>query len=216
MKRKIFATLALILTAAVSQAQEQRALLYPDYLAGTVYLKGRREVKAPLNYDAANHCAMYEQDGKEMILTNPLTVDSMKIGNDLFVQIEGKLLEVVNYPQGKLLIDWDIRSINVGYKGAYGTVTQTRPQGANMALMEGFEDVVSKPQSRQEVFRTKNSNKYILLKDGKTLRFNNKKSLMKRLGDKSGQAEAVMERLHTDFTKTEDVTTLMAELLPLL
>ena len=171
---------------------------------------------APLNYDATNQCAMYKQDGKEMILTNPLNVDSMKIGNNLFVQIEGKLLEIVSYPKGKLLIDWSLRNVNIGYKGAYGTVTQSRTQNANLALMEGMEDVVNAPEGRQEVYRMRNNNKYIILKDGKTLHFNNKKSLLKRLGGKSNNAESIMQRLHTDFNKTEDVMKLAEELLPVL
>lgn len=79
-------------------------------------MNGNQEVRVPLNYDAGKHCVMYQQNGENMILMNTQSVDSMKIAQDLFCRIKNKFYQVISYPQGKLLIDWDLDKVNVGYK----------------------------------------------------------------------------------------------------
>ena len=149
------AILSLFVMLSVSlacHAQGNSILLYPEYQKGIIYMNGNQQVRVSLNYDAAKHCVMYQQNGENMILMNTQLVDSMRIGKDLFCRVKNKFYEVIGYPQGKLLIDWDLDKVNVGYKGAYGTVSQARSQSINLSLLEGQEYSANKPDSHQEVF----------------------------------------------------------------
>lgn len=151
-----------------------------------------------------------------MILMNAQSVDSMKIAQDLFCRIKNKFYQVISYPQGKLLIDWDLDKVNVGYKGAYGTVSQARSQSVNLSLMEGQEYSANKPDTQQDVYKTRNNNKYLLLKNGKLNAFSNKKSLLKLFTSKQKEVEDIIKMHNTDFTKAEDIITLAADVFPLL
>ena len=179
-------------------------------------MNGNQKITVPVNYDAGKHCIMYQQNGEDMILTNTQSVDSMKIGNDGFCRIRNKFYQVISYPEGKLLIDWNLNKVNVGYKGAYGTVSQARSQSINLSLMEGQEYSASKPDSQQDVYKTRNNNKYLLLKNGKLNAFSNKKSLLKQFTSKQKEVEDIIKMHNTDFTKAEDIITLAADVFPLL
>ena len=214
MKRIIFLFVPLFFTQT-SFGQNSSILLYPEYQKGIIYMSGNQQIRVSLNYDAAKHCVMYQQNGENMILMNTQSVDSMRIGKDLFCRVKNKFYEVIGYPQGKLLIDWDLDKVNVGYKGAYGTVSQARSQSINLSLLEGQEYSANKPDSHQEVFSIKNHNKYLLLKNDKLESFSNKKSLLKLFPNQTEEVESIIKSHHTDFTKAEDIITLMADLLPL-
>ena len=205
----------LLFISLVSYAQGSSVLLYPEYQKGTIYMNGNQQVKVSLNYDAAKHCVMYQQNGENMILMNIQSVDSMKIGKDLFCRVKNKFYEVISYPQGRLLIDWNLDKVSVGYKGAYGTVSQARSQSVKLSLLEGQEYSANTPDSHQEVYSVKNRNKYLLLKGDKLESFSNKKSLLKLFPNKTEEVEAIIKKQHTDFTKAEDIISLIADLLPL-
>ena len=192
-------------------------MLYPDYQAGVVYMSGGQEVRVPLNYDATKRNIMYQQNGENMILTNPQMVDSMRIGKELFCRIENSFYEVVDFSTGKLLIDWNLRNINVGYKGAYGNVSQVRSQSVKLSLLEGMTSYTAQdPDSRQEVYKVKNNNKYLIVKNGHIYRFSNKKKFLTLFGTRLSEADAVIAKCKTDFTKAEDVIKIVGELLPML
>lgn len=216
--KKRFLNLALLLlsfTCQASYAQGSAVLLYPEYQKGTIYMTGGQQVRVQINYDAANHCVMYKQNGENMILTNPEAVDSMKIDNNLFCRVKDKFYEVVSYPEGKLLIDWDLDKVNVGYKGAFGTVSQVRSQSVKLSLLEGQEKSANNPDSNQDVYKVKNHNKYMLVKGDKVKSFSNKKSLLKLFPNKTEEAETVIKKRQTDFAQANDIIQLIADLLPL-
>lgn len=216
--KKRFLNLALLLLSFFCQsgyAQGSAVLLYPEYQKGTIYMTGGQQVRVQINYDAANHCVMYKQNGENMILTNPEAVDSMKIGDNLFCRVKDKFYEVVSYPEGKLLIDWDLDKVNVGYKGAFGTVSQVRSQSVKLSLLEGQEKSANNPDSNQDVYKVKNHNKYMLVKGDKVKSFSNKKSLLKLFPNKTEEVETIIKKRQTDFAQANDIIQLIADLLPL-
>lgn len=211
-----FSLLFFSFLSLASYAQNKTVLLYPEYQKGTIYMNGNQEVRVPLNYDAGKHCVMYQQNGENMILMNAQSVDSMKIAQDLFCRIKNKFYQVISYPQGKLLIYWDLDKVNVGYKGAYGTVSQARSQSVNLSLMEGQEYSANKPDTQQDVYKTRNNNKYLLLKNDKLSHFSNKKSLLKLFPNNQKEIEEIIRKHNTNFMKAEDIIALTADILPLL
>lgn len=216
MKKAICFLFILSFLSLASFAQSKSVLLYPDYQKGTIYMTGNLKITVSVNYDAGKHCIMYQQNGEDMILLNTQSVDSMKIAQDLFCRIRNKFYQVISYPQGKLLIDWDLDKVNVGYKGAYGTVSQVRSQSVKLSLMEGQEYSANKPDTQQDVYKTRNNNKYLLLKNDKLSHFNNKKSLLKLFPNNQKEIEEIIRKHNTDFVKAEDIIALTADILPLL
>ncbi len=210
-----FALAFLPFLSQASFAQGSAVLLYPEYQKGTIFMAGKQQVRVQLNYDAANHCVMYQQNGENMILTNPEAVDSMKIGNNLFCRVKDKFYEVVSYPQGRLLIDWDLDKVNVGYKGAFGTVSQAHSQSVKLSLLEGQEQTNNSPDSNQDVYKVKNHNKYQLVKGDKLKSFSSKKSLLKLFPGKTEEVETIIKNRQTDFAKADDIIQLIGDLLPL-
>lgn len=216
MKKAIFSLFILSFLSLASFAQSKSVLLYSDYQKGTIYMTGNLKITVSVNYDAGKHCIMYQQNGEDMILLNTQSVDSMKIAQDLFCRIKNKFYQVISYPQGKLLIDWDLDKVNVGYKGAYGTVSQVRSQSVKLSLMEGQEYSANKPDTQQDVYKTRNNNKYLLLKNDKLSHFSNKKSLLKLFPNNQKEIEEIIRKHNTDFVKAEDIIALTADILPLL
>lgn len=215
--KKCLLLLSCVFAFVCSYGQEGSVMLYPNYENGVVYMKGNQIVRTPLNYDASKRQVMYQQDGENMILTNMQMVDSIKIGKDLFLPIRDRFYEVLDYQCGKLLVDWNLRNVNVGYKGAYGNVSQVRSQSVKLSMMEGMTSYATNdPNSRQEVYKVKNENQYIIVKNGHLYRFSNKKTLLKHFEKGKEDAEAIISKRHTDFSKAEDVINIVGELLPML
>lgn len=216
--RKLFMAICLsLLFFSLPSSAQTSVMLYPDYQAGVVYMTGGMQVRTPLNYDAGKHCVMYRQNGEDMVLLNIQQIDSLHIGQHHFCRVKNKFYEVVGLQGGNLLIDWQLTKTNVGYKGAFGNVSQVRSQSVNLSLMSqigAFEN--NDIDNNQEVYKQKNKNKYMLLKGDRLESFANKKQLLKLFPNKETEVENLIKEHATDFTKTEDIIKLAADLIPLL
>ena len=214
---KTFGSLLLMLCLSVACSAQQRTsiLLYPEYQNGVIYLNTRQQVRVPINYDAGKHCVLYRQNGYDMELVNTQSVDSIKIGNDLFCRVKNKFYQVINYSKAKLLIDWDLDRVHIGYKGAFGNVTQVRAQSVNLSLVEGHEFSENKLERDEDVFKTRNHNKYMLLINGELKVFSNKKTLLKAFPTKSEAIEKIIKEEKTDFTTANDIIKLVYKILAL-
>ena len=214
---KTFGSLQLMLCLSIACPAQQRTsiLLYPEYQNGVIYLNTRQQVRVPINYDAGKHCVLYRQNGDDMELVNTQSVDSIQIGNDLFCRVKNKFYQVIHYPKAKLLIDWDLDRVHIGYKGAFGNVTQVRAQSVNLSLVEGYEFSENKLERDEDVFKTRNHNKYMLLINGELKEFSNKKTLLKAFPNKSEAIEKIIKEEKTDFTTANDIIKLVYKILAL-
>lgn len=77
-----------------------------------------------MNYDASEG-KMYFMQGKDVMeLTSTQNIDTISWGSRKFIPFSKRFLEVYNSPNGKIYIDWVIKDLVIGKKGAYGLQTQ--------------------------------------------------------------------------------------------
>ena len=100
-----------------------------------------------------------------MEMTNPAQVDTVIIGKRKFVPVGRGFYEVVCRKEGVVYIDWLLKDVNIGSKGALGTVTQGSVKNLQMSDLGLNGTEMYTPYERQkigstEVYRRKNDNTY--------------------------------------------------------
>ena len=102
----------------VSAQQFKRIFLFNDFVQAQVKFRNHSVSAVSLNYDASNKTMLFRQRGEMMEMTNPAQVDTIIIGKRKFVP-EGKgFYEVVCMKEGIAYIDWLLKDVNIGSKGA--------------------------------------------------------------------------------------------------
>lgn len=194
------------------QVFSQAVMLFPEYEQGTVFLRNNQRVNVKLNYDATNRQMMYQDGDKNMILTNIESVANIRIGERRFQPHKDGFCEVVSIGKRILLIDWWIENVHVGYKGAYGQVSQVRSHSVQLYSISGHSHEVANTVSDMDVYRQKNRNVYYFYEENKQKKFKDKKSLLKIFPDYKEEITKWIDELNTDFTRTEDVLELMTKI----
>lgn len=206
--RKILLFLVML---ASHNVNSQAVMLFPEYVQGTVFLRNNQRVNVKLNYDATNKQMMYQDNGKNMILTNIESVANVRIGTRQFQPLKESFCEVVSIGNKVLLIDWWIENIHVGYKGAYGQVSQVRSHSVQLYSISGHSHEVANTVSDMDVYKQKNRNVYYFYEKNKQRKFKDKKSLLKLFPKHQEQIQQWTDELNTDFSKAEDVISLMKQ-----
>lgn len=204
--RKILLLLFLLLSCKI---YPQAVMLFPEYEQGTVFLRNNQRVNVKLNYDATNQQMMYQQDGKNMILTNIESVANVRIGTRQFQPHNERFCEIVTLSKKVLLIDWWIDNVHVGYKGAYGQISQVRSHSVQLYSISGHSHEVANTVSDMDVYKQKNRNVYYFYEKNKQKKFKDKKSLLKLFPQYKEEITQWIEELNTDFAQTEDIFKLM-------
>lgn len=184
-------------------------MLFPEYQQGTVFLRNNQQVNVKLNYDATNQQMMYQQDGKNMILTNIESVAYVRIGTRKFQPQNESFCEIVSIGKKVLLVDWLIENVHVGYKGAYGQTSQVRSHSVQLYSITGHSHEVANTVSDMDVYKQKNRNVYYFYVKNKQKKFKDRKSLLKLFPQAQKQIIQWIDELNTDFSKTEDIFVLM-------
>lgn len=210
--RKILLSFFLFISC---QAFSQAVMLFPEYQQGTVFLRNNQRVNVKLNYDATNRQMMYQDGGKNMILTNIESVANVRIGERRFQPLQDSFCEVVSIGERVLLIDWWIENVHVGYKGAYGQVSQVRSHSVQLYSISGHSHEVANTVSDMDVYKQKNRNTYYFYEKNKQKKFKDKKSLLKIFPRYKEEITKWIDELNTDFTKTEDILVLIEKIFQL-
>lgn len=193
----------------------QSVMLFPEYEQGTVFLRNNQRVNVKLNYDATNRQLMYLDGDKEMILENVHSVANVLIGNRKFQPLENAFCEIVELGGKVLLIDWNLENVHIGYRGAYGQVSQVRSHSVQLYSISGHSHEVANTVSDMDVYKQKNRNVYYFYEKNKQKKFKDKKTLLKLFPKHQDQIEQWIDELNTDFSKTEDVLKLMEKVFAL-
>jgi hypothetical protein len=123
----LFILFFLLLSHMEGKAQvatiKQSPVLFGDFTVGSVLLKNGKMSKVALNYDCVNQEMHFLQNGERLILDNPETIEAVIVGDRRFVPNGDHFLEVINFSDCTLYIDWKTKIANRGKKGAMGFVT---------------------------------------------------------------------------------------------
>lgn len=192
--KNLIALFSFLMVVLTTNAQNEPLFIFDQFINAKIHFKNRSVTVASMNYDAVNDKMFYKDQGNLMELTNAAMIDSIVwAGKRTFVTHTNGFLEKVTLENGTAYIHWKIRNVNVGSKGAFGTVTQGKVESISIRSMGVFSagDAAS---NSADVFQQKNANEYFIAMDGKlkkvvTLKhaqklFPNHKEAIKEFADK--------------------------------
>lgn len=150
-----------------SAQQFKRVFLFDDFVQAQIQFRNRSVSVVSLNYDASNKTMLFRQGVEMMEMTNSVQVDTIVIGKRKFVPSPKGFYEVVYMKNGIAYIDWLLKDVTIGSKGALGAVTQGSVQNLQMSDLGLNATEMYTPYERQqkgsmEVYRRKNDNTYYI------------------------------------------------------
>ena len=161
-------------------------------------MRNGAHIDVPLNYDASNSDMLYIQNGKQKILLNTQDVDTIYIDNRRFIPINRAFLEICKLSNGLLSINWKLKEVFKGYRGAYGQIIQSHVESVNT---NAFQPGTSYEQQRVDVTECKNKNQYWVVIDGISKKFSSKKSLFHLFPNHKKKIENYWTLNHCSFSK---------------
>ncbi|SEA23424.1 hypothetical protein SAMN05216365_12016 [Porphyromonadaceae bacterium NLAE-zl-C104] len=197
--------LAFLSFSSPVQAQKKRMMLFNQYSNGTILMKNGTKISVGLNYDTANKKMMYLQNDEEMILLNDNQVDTVYVSGKKFIWLDNIYLEAIELQEGSVFIDWSLKNVYQGNKGAYGQITQNKVETINTAHWTNDEYKIQ----TAEVIAQKNANKYWFFKNGKLIKWKDEKSLLKHFPDHKDEIKTFIKEKKIDFKTVNDVLILL-------
>ncbi len=160
--KRTFLTAAFSVLASFLYAQDKPVFIFDQFINARIHFKNRSVTVAPMNYDAANDRMYFRQGEDLMELTNQALIDSIAwAGRRCFVPQTTGYLEKVSLENGIAYICWRIRNVNVGSKGAFGTITQGKVESISIRSMGVFSATDAEGHNA-DVYQLKNNNEYFL------------------------------------------------------
>lgn len=205
------ALLCLVLGAAAQNAT--RVMLFPEFQKAMIFTC-RGLTPAEINYDAGNTALLYMHDGQEMRLTNVQDIDSIVVGKRVLVPIKGNFAEKFQAGAHTLLVEWKISIIDEGFRNAYGQVThQARTNtGKTYQVTSDTGKSTDTGDGDPYVVRRQDFSNFYVLRDGKPLRYKDKKSFLKIFPEQTETIEAYVQQHDVKFDKYEQVLELLRTL----
>ncbi len=207
--------LCLLVSAQLETVAQQfsRIYLFESYVPSQVKLKNRSVTAASANYDAANKTMLFRQGDDVMELTHLAQIDTVKINGRKFVPAEKGFYEVVTVEHGTLYIDWLLKDVNIGSKGALGATTQGSVHNLQMTDF-GLGTETYTPYQQQklgitDMYRRKNDNTYYIVRQGKWVKLKTLKHILKAFANHAQEIEAYAKEQHLNMREVPDAMTLI-------
>lgn len=167
-----------------SAQQFKRIFLFDDFVQAQLKFRNGSVSVVSLDYDASNKTMLFRQGAEMMEMTNSAQVDTISVGVRKFVPATNGFHEVVHTRNGVVYIDWLLKDVNVGSKGALGAVTQGSVHNLQMNTLGLNGTEMYTPYGPQkigstDVYRRKNDNTYYIIVKGKQVRVKTVKHLEK-------------------------------------
>lgn len=152
---------------SVSAQQFRRIFLFDDFVQAQIKFRNHSVSVVPLNYDASNKIMFFLWEGEMMEMINLVQVDTVIIGKRKFVPADRGFYEVIFMKEGVAYIDWLLKDVNIGSKGALGAVTQGSVKNLQMGDLGLNRTEMYTPYKRQktgstEVYGRRNDNTYYI------------------------------------------------------
>lgn len=195
MKRFLSLLLFLGCLQTVCLAQSQTIYMFDDFIKVKIQFKNKTKGQVMANYDAGQKRLMMRQNDMVFESTNTATIDTIFFGERRFIPAHKGLMEVVKVPHGSVKIDWWLRDVNIGSKGALGSVTQGHVQHLQLSTLglnatEMYTGYQNSRENSNEVYRRKNRNNYFIEVGGREYKLQEMKHLYKAFPDKAEKIKA--------------------------
>lgn len=177
--KRLFILLPFFLNILISSAQNEPLFIFNQYYNAKIHFKNHSISMAAMNYDAVNDKMYFKQNNELMELINTASIDSIVWAKKrCFIPLGNGYLEKVNVKNGTIYIHWRIKNVNVGSRGALGSITQGKVENINIRTMGVFSS--TDPSSHNaDVYQQKNANEYYLSINGKPHKVNTLKQIQK-------------------------------------
>lgn len=194
----------------VSAQQFKRIFLLDDFTEALIKFRNGSQTVVSLNYDASNKTMLFKQGEDLMEVTNASTIDTVFVGDRRFIPADKGLYEVVFLNNGVVFVDWLLKDVNVGSKGALGAVTQGSVHNLQMSNfgLSGTEMYTPYKQQKlgsTDVYRRKSDNTYYINKENKLVRLKTLKQVLKVFPAYKDEINAFVKENDIDMKETHDV-----------
>jgi len=213
--KKILSFLFLLLCVTPACAQQfKRIYLFSDFLQAKIIFRNHTTTSVLLNYDASNKVMLYRQGENLMELTSAAVIDTIVVDGHRFIPAEKCFYEVVMSKNGEIYIDWLLKDVNVGSKGALGAVTQGSVYNLQMSDFGNNDAMYYTPYGQQElgstdIYLRKNDNTYYIKRDGKYTKAKTEKQLYKIFPTHKDEIAAFANENKIDMKDTGKALTLI-------
>lgn len=193
----------------MSAQQFSRIFLFDEFAKAQIKFRNRTQASVSLNYDVANKKMLYTQGDDLMEVTNIQTVDTIFVKGHKFIPVAGVFYEVVPLTNGIVYIDWLIKDVNIGSKGALGAVTQGSVHNLQMSNLGLNAVEMYTPYKQQELgstdlYQRKSDNTYFIRKKNKFIKLKTLKHLNKAFPDCKDKINAFVKEHKIDMKETRD------------
>ena len=144
-----------------------------------------------------------------MDVTNIQTVDTIIVKAHKFIPEANVFYEVVPLTNGIVYIDWLIKDVNIGSKGALGAVTQGSVHNLQMSNLGLNAVEMYTPYKQQELgstdlYQRKSDNTYFIRKNNKYIKFKTIKQLNKAFPESKDKINTFVKENDIDMKETRD------------
>lgn len=193
----------------MSAQQFSRIFLFDEFAKAQIKFRNRTQAIVSLNYDVANKKMLYTQGDDLMEVTNIQTVDTIFVKGHKFIPVANVFYEVVPLKNGIVYIDWLIKDVNIGSKGALGAVTQGSVHNLQMSNLGLNAVEMYTPYKQQELgstdlYQRKSDNTYFIRKKNKFVKLKTLKQLKKASPDNKDKIDAFAKENKIDMKETRD------------
>ncbi|MBQ8442249.1 MAG: hypothetical protein IJX29_02675 [Bacteroides sp.] len=182
MKRKITG-IAFILLSLMAQAQTGPIFMFEKFTTAKIRFKNRSVTASPMNYDASGGKMYFQQDGNMMEMTHVYMVDTVMWGERKFIPQGKRFWEVFKQKNGTVFVDWLLKDVHLGSKGAFGLPTQGKVETLKLADFSagapGGYSYDAQGTYSKDVWKRKNDNTYYFMYEGKMRKIKSEKQLRK-------------------------------------
>ena len=183
----------------LSAQQFKRIFLFDDFMKAQIAFRNKAISFVTLNYDASNKIMLFQQEEDMMEITNTALIDTITVGRRKLVPATKGFHEVVHLDNGIVYIDWLLKDVNIGSKGALGYVTQGSVHNLQMSDLglngtEMYTPYASQKIGSTDVYRRKNDNTYYIKIDNKSVKIKSIKQLIKLYPNHKDKIEAYIKQ----------------------
>lgn len=202
--KKILFTLAylFLIQLAYAQGGNETVFIFNEFETAKVHFKNKTITITPMNYDAAKSRMCFMQDGTIMELTNAAAIDSIVWSEQSrkFITHGRLFLEEIKLSNNTVYINWKVRNVNTGSKGALGIRTQAKVEAINIRALGVYSNEDNK--NHIDIYELKNNNEYYLPIQEKWEKIKTPKQLIQLFPEYKEEINTYIKNRKVDATKT--------------
>ena len=209
--RKCLASLTVLLAFVFSAGAQQRLYLFPDFVDASVRFIGNpRLEKLRLNFDMLSQKLLYMEGETLMEITNMPMIQSVVTDDRQFLMKEGMLCEIITAGDSQVLVNWKVKKVNVGSRGALGATTQAKVEVLRSYEFEtpytitDFRKPTEQDTHSLEVWRQRNDNTYFVYLGGQEYKIRYLKDLYKAFPQQAPLLKAYAKKNKLIMRNAED------------